>query len=471
MSNRDAVPTSASLPKRAKKDDAVALWAAEPKSVLTMDVSDEDEESVAHNFPFRPHTLVISHASDEDNTLIGKITIHTSKMSIDNKDSGNEDTGSKGGRYRCQSCTVSCLRNDFLLNEEQADWCGKLYGVCIECKPEDIKPNQFKRIVRSRWTKRSYEFMGKSARQYTTTFARAQSFINAAEEYKNLPARKRHLHAVDLAKLMAFGMAHGYVHASVGTKLVYDVLLQDYQQACNALAKNPAQSAATVTPARGALSKEDREFLTQTNDCMALCFVCRYPTCGYYGRSDQWLKHESHHWYRCPMCTRMYAPSIEKAGRAKTIELLKFQKVVLLRNPFSFDWRALPTKWMPTMEDDFFSKSAELHAAQLETPDDAKLFLQGTFAKLSQLLKTQSISAPLRKFAWRPENEHVMNMAAGYGPKSYEKVKQDGFYGCMLSNEEQNLPPFDNYDEIVKIFAEMIKSCQAYGFECLQGRL
>ena len=439
--------------------------------MLTMDVSDEDEESVAHNFPFRPHTLVISHASDEDNTLIGKIIIHTSEMSIDDKDSGNEDTGSKGGRYRCQSCTVSCLRNDFLLNEEQADWCGKLYGVCIECKPENIKPNQFKRIVRSRWTKRSYEFMGKSARQYTTTFARAQTYIEASVEYKHLSARKRHLHVVDLAKVMAFGMAHGYVNASVGTKNVYDVLLKDYQLACNALAKDPAQSAATVTPARGALSKEDREFLTQTNDCMALCFVCRYPTCGYYGRNDQWLKHESHHWYRCPMCTRMYAPSIEKAGRMKTIELLKFQKVVLLRSPYSFDWRALPTKWMPTMEDDFFSKSAELHAAQLETPDDAKLFLQGSFAKLSELLKTQSISAPLNKFSWLPENEEVMNKAAGYGPKSYEKIKQDGFYGCMLSNEEQNLPPFDNYDEIVKIFAEMIKSCQAYGFECLQGRL
>ncbi len=145
MSNPYAVPTSASLAKRAKKDDAAALWAAEPKSVLTMDVSDEDEESVAHNFPFRPHTLVISHASDEDNTLIGKIIIHTSEMSIDDKDSGNEDTGSKGGRYRCQYCTVSCLRNDFLLNEEQADWCGKLYGVCIECRPENMKQDQFEK--------------------------------------------------------------------------------------------------------------------------------------------------------------------------------------------------------------------------------------------------------------------------------------------------------------------------------------
>ena len=95
MSSPYAVPTLASLAKRAKKDDAAALWAAEPKSVLTMDVSDEDEESVAHNDPFRPHTLVISHASDEDNTLIGKITIHTSDMSIDDKDSGNETQGAR----------------------------------------------------------------------------------------------------------------------------------------------------------------------------------------------------------------------------------------------------------------------------------------------------------------------------------------------------------------------------------------
>jgi hypothetical protein len=123
------------------------------------------------------------------------------------------------------------------------------------------------------------------------------------------------------------------------------------------------------------------------------------------------------------------------------------------------------------MEDDFFSKSAELHAAQLETPEDAKLFLQGTFAKLSDLLQTQSISAPLQKFNWLPKNEEVMNTAAGYGPKSYEKIKREGFYGCKLSKEEQNVTPFDNYDAVVKIFAEMIKSCQAYGFECLQGRL
>ena len=145
MSNPCAVPTSTSLAKRAKKDDAVALWAAEPKSVLTMDVSDEDEESVARNDPYRPRTLAISHLSDQDNTLIGQIIIQTADMTIDDNDSGNEDSGSKGGRYRCQLCTVSCLRSDFLLSEEQADWCGKLYGVCIECRPANMKQDQFEK--------------------------------------------------------------------------------------------------------------------------------------------------------------------------------------------------------------------------------------------------------------------------------------------------------------------------------------
>ncbi len=143
MSNPYAVPTSASLATRAKKDDAAALWAAEPKSVLTMDVSDEDEESVARNDPFRPRTLAISHLSDEDNTLIGQIIIQTTDMTIDDQDSGNEDSGSKRGRYVCQFCTVICLRHEFLLSEEQADWRGKLYGVCIECRPENMKQDRF----------------------------------------------------------------------------------------------------------------------------------------------------------------------------------------------------------------------------------------------------------------------------------------------------------------------------------------
>ena len=145
MSNPYAVPTSASRAKRAKKDDDALLWAADPDSVLTMDVSDEDEDSVARNCPFLPHTLVISHASKDDRTLIGKIIIDTSALVIDDKDSGTEDTESKGTRYRCQSCTLSCRRSGFLLNEEQADWCGKLYGVCIECRPQNMKNDQFKK--------------------------------------------------------------------------------------------------------------------------------------------------------------------------------------------------------------------------------------------------------------------------------------------------------------------------------------
>ena len=68
---------------------------------------------------------------------------------------------------------VSCclLAKDFLLSEEQADWCGKLYGVCILHKPSDMLENMFKKAVENRWGKRAYEFQGKAQRQYTSTFA------------------------------------------------------------------------------------------------------------------------------------------------------------------------------------------------------------------------------------------------------------------------------------------------------------
>ena len=177
--------------------------------------------------------------------------------------------------------------------------------------------------------------MGKYAREYTTCFARAQSFVEAAAEYAHLTSRARHRQAVDLAKLAAFGMASAYVGATAGTKLVYDVLLKDYEFAARELAMKPEQSAAEVLPSRGSLSKEEREFLTQINDCMAICFVCRYPDCGYYGRNDQWVKNTHHHWCRCPRCTKQYQPSRDKAGKAKTITLSKLQKVVLLRHPFN----------------------------------------------------------------------------------------------------------------------------------------
>ena len=79
--------------------------------------------------------------------------------------------------------------------------------------------------------------MGKSARQYTTCFARAQPYIEAAAEYQHLATRGRHRQAVDLAKVMAFGMANAYVQATVGTQQVYDILSKDHEFAANALAK------------------------------------------------------------------------------------------------------------------------------------------------------------------------------------------------------------------------------------------
>ncbi len=91
--------------------------------------------------------------------------------------------------------------------------------------------------------------------------------------------------------------------------------------------------------------------------------------------------------------------------------------------------------------------------------------------QLSTLWEGLSVSAPLEKVNWKEENEEVMNKAAGYGPGSYAKAKEEGFYGAILSHVEQQRGPFDNYDWVIRIFTEMIKGSQAFRFQCLQGRL
>ena len=131
------------------------------------------------------------------------------------------------------------------------------------------------------------------------------------------------------------------------------------------------------------------------------------------------------------MCTHRYQPCAEFAGKAKSIELLKFQKVLMIRHPFNLEWCSLPTKWMPTMLDDFFARAAELHASALESHEGAQSFVQGGFQHLRSLLETQAILAPLEKYQWMVESEEVMNKAAGFGEQSNARVKEAGFYGAL----------------------------------------
>ncbi len=93
----------------------------------------------------------------------------------------------------------------------------------------------------------------RGAAQVYERLREARSYVETAKEYEGVSARARHMRAADLAKLMAFGLAHGYVHASEATRKVYDILLGDYENASAHLAEKPGQSAEEVPPQRGPL--------------------------------------------------------------------------------------------------------------------------------------------------------------------------------------------------------------------------
>ena len=137
-----AVPSSASLAKRAKIDET-DMVNTQAKSAPKKDEPDEEDGCVALRDPYEPGVLSVFNASHEESTRITDIIVKTSRIIINADSSDDDDTGSAGGLYKCQTCRESCLRKGFLLNEEQADWCGKLYGVCIEHRPVDLPSGMF----------------------------------------------------------------------------------------------------------------------------------------------------------------------------------------------------------------------------------------------------------------------------------------------------------------------------------------
>ncbi len=73
-------------------------------------------------------------ASAQERADMISIIVATASVALEQV-SSDGDTGSRGGRYKCEVCSSVCTRKDFLLSEEQAGWCGKLCGVCILHKP------------------------------------------------------------------------------------------------------------------------------------------------------------------------------------------------------------------------------------------------------------------------------------------------------------------------------------------------
>jgi hypothetical protein len=216
--------------------------------------------------------------------------------------------------------------------------------------------------------------------------------------------------------------------------------------------KKAADDVFHVTPAAGwTLTHEEASYLTVVTDSISISFICRKVDCGFYGMNstDTWIKHLTTYHFRCPLCGCQYKPwSLEKA--------VPVNKMMVLQDPHTKQVSRIPCIWPGTSEDNWLAVQAELYARNLQTPQDLDDFLAKKSVELTQLLGRVARPEHMQHFPTIPEGAlHVIQTAAGYPPETYQKQKNEGFWGNKYTYDK-SVEPFNEWPELIALLGSIL---------------
>ena len=195
------------------------------------------------------------------------------------------------------------------------------------------------------------------------------------------------------------------------------------------------------------LSAEDAVYLSDIASCrsMTVSFICRSPSCLFFGMDDQWIHDIDSAHFRCPQCGLICQPSEER--------------VLSLADPISgltFSW---PCKWPAFADDGWLKKMAEHGARDTNTSEDLGAFLLETVISLNELLGRVAMPLSLKKMEWNPGIEYLLIDAAC--PKSqWAHLKAHGVLGAKLNADA---PVFESWTELIGLLASVIAGGSAFG--------
>ena len=153
----------------------------------------------------------------------------------------------------------------------------------------------------------------------------------------------------------------------------------------------------------------------------------------------------------------MYQPWTSAHG---TTQLLPFQKVVSMLDPFTLRVFAVPATWPPSGEDDLLGKLALTQARTLMSDGDSEAqtkFSASADASLHDLLKR--VGLPPGTIHYKdvsPEVIHILSPASGYGPKAIQDLKERGYRGNILPADVGDTVVFRDWDILVAGLASLI---------------
>ena len=329
--------------------------------------------------------------------------------------------------YACMTCKTEVFKSGFLFvdNGESLqghDWAGQFWGVCEACC--HLKGKDFKKAVKAAWKKHTEDRGQRWGRLQGRVKDMNDAFAWIDEKYKGEELSRRHRRALSKMRINSFLVAFAAAmrNSTEQTKKAYVKVFDEYKANCEAAAVDP--STPGPVPAGHKLGWQ-ADWLTEVQRGVVVSFSCRFGTCRWYGRNDQWIADEYLSHFRCPLCKLEYQPWTEKKGQ------LPYQKALHVMSP-SGQLCVFPCRWPGSEEDDFLLKCAEAYAADLKTDKELDEFCSDAVWNLEETLKKVRIPSGMHKFEWDSSTEYMLSGKwPKEGPFGWARLC-DGFYGGVI---------------------------------------
>ena len=355
------------------------------------------------------------------------------------------DDDSKDGANKlnlsCMKCqAVVKQRTDLLLIPEGEDWCGKLWGHCLECSGLDAAA--FRREVKKVWHKRAKVLFGKADALRTLKWKTLAGYLQ-----KTYPgSTKKEQRSIAELRIKAVGLAAA-LSAYEENELVqeaYGHVDVEYEATIDKVCTNIGLPSAQIKHA-------ETDYLTAVTKAIQVSYMCRKRDCGFYGMNDQWVQHDTKYWFRCPHCATQYMPW--KADK----KFYPFQKVVSVSHPLTGERWVIPALWPDSAEDNYLQQLMLVTASNIQAQGDLDAFMEGKVQDLNVLLGNVGVPGIFKRFEMTMWVKDVLRTCAGYPASQYAKLEEAGYHGNILDPKVGAQEPFKEWHEFACIFGSLMK--------------
>jgi hypothetical protein len=194
-------------------------------------------------------------------------------------------------------------------------------------------------------------------------------------------------------------------------------------------------------------------YLTFLGKNLSISWLCRSLDCGYYGYNHQWVKATSEH-FRCPSCGVEYRPWSSCLHNKKPA--FPAQKCVSYVNDNN-EVVAFPAVWPWNTADSWLSKMIEdraVHVGEVD-PEDVSVFATRNLREIDRILKKSARTHLFKQLQWKQEVEDKLDVAR-FPRANWAHLKESGFQGNFLNLKDPELEPFENRDELIALFANIL---------------